>query len=46
MTYRDPATGRFITRDAWESMQGGSVSEYEDYEDLESWDNFDEEEIY
>lgn len=49
--YRDPNTGRFITRSAWESMQGAKVSEYDDFygdfePDLEEWDSFDEDEVY
>jgi hypothetical protein len=44
MKYRDPITGRFITRDAWEAMQEGMIDEFEDYEDLEDWESFDEEE--
>jgi hypothetical protein len=28
-------------------MQGGEVSEYDDFEpDLENWDSFDEDEVY
>lgn len=46
MIYRDPDTGRFITKERWEQIQEGYVDEYDDYEDLENWDSFDEEEVY
>ena len=46
MPYRDPDTGRFITREAWEELQGRDVSDFDDYEDLEDWDDFGEDEIY
>lgn len=46
MAYRNPDTGRFIDRAAWESLQREEIDVYEDYEDLEDWDSFDEEEVY
>ena len=46
MAYRNPDTGRFMTREAWESLQGQTVEEYEDYDDLENWDSFEDEEMY
>lgn len=46
MAYRDPDTGRFITEEQWETLQAGTVEEYEDFDDLEEWDSFDEMEVY
>lgn len=46
MIYRDPDTGRFITRERWEALQESAESQYEDWEDLEQWESFDEDEIY
>lgn len=46
MIYRNPDTGRFITKKQWESLQAAYVDEYEDYEDLDDWDSLGEEEVY
>jgi hypothetical protein len=46
LSYRDPDTGRFITRERWEAMGGGTVEQFDDYEDYEDWDQFGEEEEY
>jgi hypothetical protein len=44
MIYRDPETGRFITREQWESLQEEVYSEFDDWEDFEDFEHFDEEE--
>lgn len=45
MRYRDPDTGRFITKERWEEIQEAMESEYEDWEDLEDFDFFEEDEF-
>ncbi len=44
MKFRDPDTGRFITRAQWEDLQEAVIDEYEDFEDLEDLDQLGEKE--
>jgi hypothetical protein len=44
--YRDPDTGRFITRARWEEIEQIEMDEFDDWEDFSEFDSFDEEEVY
>lgn len=47
MAYRDPDTGKFITEEKWEALQEEQQQyDDEDYEDLDGFEAFDEEETY
>lgn len=45
MRFRHPDTGRFISKNEWESLQPGIVDEEEDIE-LEDWESIGEDEVY
>ena len=42
--YRDPDTGRFITKARWEEIEAAVMMEFEEWEDFDEFDSFEEEE--
>lgn len=50
MPYRDPDTGRFITREHWIEIQaderGAGDEDISDWDDFEDFDEWNEEDMY
>jgi hypothetical protein len=48
MAYRDPETGRFVTREHWYELQNEEGEERDDFDDWDDFEDFDvwEEEDY
>lgn len=45
-TYRDPDTGRFITRSRWEQLRENVIEEFDDWDDLSDFEELGEEQTY
>lgn len=43
VTYRDPVTGKFITREHWLELQEDERGDVDSWDDFEDFDQFDEE---
>lgn len=46
MRYRDPDTGRFISREEWLELQNDERADFDDWDDFADFQEFDEAELY
>jgi hypothetical protein len=44
MRYKDPDTGKFITREHWLELQADERGDVDDWDDFEDFNEFDEKE--